>query len=377
MGESAGAMAVGNLLNTFPENPPFRAAVMMSGSSVAAPQGVTDYSAATEQWTELMRLINCTGTGSEEELECARSADAETIVEAINLNSITFSGSSPDNSTVLERPDIAWANGEVAKVPTMIGSTADDASYFAMSALEQVDESILDELGVGGSFRELFNLTTEEAAILDLAYSPGSPFTEGANTTAGIISQVGTDVTFRCTSGFVANLTANLLQQPTWQYVFDAMVPSNTWSQWPELGVYHASEIALVFATYPRDNTTEVEAALSRSMQKQFADFIKDPETGPGWEEWPKIGVLGVDESGPVTTNEDTEERDAVCAYWNAVYLQSLPALAAVSGNGSSDRNSEQDSDSETGNDDESAAVRPELHTAVVCVSILLIVMSA
>lgn len=332
MGESAGAMAVGHLINTYPDNPPFRAGIEMSGSSVATPQGV-ELAASEEEWIALMKLINCTNTDADEELECARTTNIETMYELMQNSGIQFSGAGPDNVTVLERPDVAWANGNVAKVPLMIGSTADDASVFLLNML--LDGSGFetpDDPSVTDVVQALFNSSREEAEAVAEMYPPGTPFAEGANTTEGIVSQIGTDITFRCTSGFVANLTSTLLDVPVWQYVFDALVPSTIWPQWPQLGVYHASEVPLVFGTYQKDNTTEAEASLSRSLQKQFADFVKDPTKGPGWEQWPKIGVLGVNEKGAVTKSEDAEKLDAVCAYWDQLYLLSLPALSQMSG---------------------------------------------
>jgi carboxylesterase type B len=60
-----------------------------------------------------------------------------------------------------------------------------------------------------------------------------------------------------------------------------------------DLGVYHSSEIPLVFGTYPRVNDTKEEIQLSRFMQHAWACFAKNPTAGPGWKLYPNIGVLG------------------------------------------------------------------------------------
>jgi hypothetical protein len=45
-----------------------------------------------------------------------------------------------------------------------------------------------------------------------------------------------------------------------------------------------------------------VEAKLSRSMLKQFLEFVEDPEKGPSWAQWPQVGILGFSETDAVTT---------------------------------------------------------------------------
>jgi carboxylesterase type B len=330
MGESAGAMGVGHHINTMIENPPFRAAIEMSGSSIAtAPQlGESDPDAP---WRELLQLLECDEDDEDEVLECIRAADARNIQTLINENGIQSNQFTQDNVTVLERPDVAWAAGKAARVPLMIGSTKDDGSIFVRDAAVLADASGFD---IETLLATMQVPEDQEKIILQL-YGPDSPY--GNFSTAGdVLYAYSTDATFRCTSGFVANLTSNILGVPVWQYVFDSLVPSNTWEEWPEIGVYHASELPLVFGTYRRDNSNDLEAALSRSMQKQFADFIRDPQQGPGWAQWPEVGVLTVDNGEVVTPTEDVRELDPICQQFDMVFAAQLPALAqAGSSNGS------------------------------------------
>ena len=331
MGESSGAMSVGYLINTYPENPPFRAGIQMSGSSVYSMPSL-EGGAVDDDWRKLIELLNCTNRSEEGQLKCARAVDAVTLIEILESNNLKFTDSVKNNVTVLERPDVAWAGGNVAKVPIMIGSTADDASYFVMAMLmgaasTSSNASGMADVSIDSLLKSIGGLTPENAELIASMYAVGSPFTEGANTTEGIVSQIATDYIFRCTSGFVANLTSTLLDVRVWQYLFDAQVPSNTWEEYPDLGVYHASEVPIVFGNYPRENSTEVETTLSRSMQKQFADFVKDPEKGPGWEQWPQVAILGVSETDAVTTTEHVRKSDTVCQQYNNFYLSTLPAL--------------------------------------------------
>jgi hypothetical protein len=94
------------------------------------------------------------------------------------------------------------------------------------------------------------------------------------------IAQIYTDLTFQCPQALWANATAQI-GIPTWRYFFNASF-ANTQS-YHNLGVFHASEVALVFASYDRERETTQEYALSRYMQGVWARFAKNPEAGPGW----------------------------------------------------------------------------------------------
>ena len=88
-----------------------------------------------------------------------------------------------------------------------------------------------------------------------------------------------------------ANATASL-GIPTWRYYFNASF-SNT-QAYPQLGVFHSSEIPLIFQTYPKPNTTTQEFALSSFMSGAWARFAKNPAAGPGWN------PVGTGQAGPV-----------------------------------------------------------------------------
>lgn len=356
MGESAGAVSVGHFINIFPDNPPFRAGVLQSGSAVftlpTAPPN-NDSSA----WDLLIQLLDCNQTADEAVLACMRTTPAEQIQQVMESNSLIFSEPYRDNVTALEYPALEWLTGNVAHVPILIGSTAQDGSVFTLAAGDDVNSFIDSTFGQGN----------ELARTISQLYAPNSPATAELTNGEEIIAQIITDAIFRCSSGFAANMTATLLGQPVWQYVFDALVPSNTWEQYPDLGVYHSSEIPLVFGTYPRENTTAVEARLSNSMQKQFADFINDPNSGPGWDQWPQVAMLTVNESDPVVVTEHALNVNAVCLLWDQLYSELfLGPLAISSGN----LNETDDTDSARS---ESAAGRYAVSGAYIVGGLLLV----
>jgi carboxylesterase type B len=348
MGESAGAFEVGNLVNTYLNAPPFRAAIEMSGNAVIDPRTLLGLDPQVSEWDALMTLLNCTNSEDpQEELACARNADAQTIMTLLEANQLLFANAQADNVTAVSRPDLVWAERNAAPIPLLIGNTFDDGSIFVPG---------LPDRSIPAPSREEFTTLLQESLGLDespsamftTAYAPGGPYANGATDYLESFSTILTDLAARCPARFVANLTSTLMNQPTYQYVFNATTPSTTWPQYPGLGVYHASEVALVFGTFTRDeNTTDAEIEFSRAFQKQFADFVKDPVQGPGWAEWPVVGVVGVDEQGAVTREVDGEVFDEVCQFYDPIYLERLPALAEMDLEGGGEDGSEGGSDGE------------------------------
>jgi len=318
MGESAGAVSVGNLINTYPDDPPFRAGVLMSGSSVVKipPPLAND---DTETWDTLVELLNCTST-SDEVMACMRDVSVEAIRETMDDNALVFGEPVMDENAVISDTAAAWLTGNVAKVPILIGSTQDDGSFFVYNSPATVYEFVVATFGVN-----------ELGQLVDSLYSEGGPGVPGLTTDQQILSKLVTDFLFACSSGFAANMTTTLLDVPAWQYVFNATVPSNTFEEWPELGVWHSSEIAMVFGTYPREGSDELEARLSESMQKMFADFIKNPKQGPGWDQYPRVAVLGVSDTDVTTTMEDMNTLNPVCQQWDVAYLTQMASVSRLS----------------------------------------------
>jgi carboxylesterase type B len=124
-GQSAGGASVDELITTIPQNPPFRAAIMQSGQTSLY---INHNNSDTESWDALMEVLNCSSAG--DVLACARSANASTIKNIVENTPLFFSPVS-DNVTQLEFPEAARVAKKVAQVPILLGTTADEGSFFA------------------------------------------------------------------------------------------------------------------------------------------------------------------------------------------------------------------------------------------------------
>ncbi|KAI4746768.1 alpha/beta-hydrolase [Aureobasidium sp. EXF-12298] len=243
-GESAGAFSVDTLLTSFPKgsNPPFRGAILESGqySYRSAPP-----TSSVPAWYNLTAELGCPGSfGSN--LSCVRAANATDIQRIIDVNILTFNPVA-DNITLVSNPAQRRVMGEIANIPVMGGTNAQEGRSPAL--VTAIKEAY--PLGVDG---------------LDTPYD--------------VISQIFTEYIFQCSQALWANASA-ASGIPTWRYYFNASF-TNTQS-YPGLGVFHSSEIPIVFSTYPSVNVTTQEYALSRFMRGAWAAFAKNPANGPGW----------------------------------------------------------------------------------------------
>ncbi|KAM5470040.1 hypothetical protein MauCBS54593_003923 [Microsporum audouinii] len=305
-GQSAGAVSVGHLINTAPPGLPFRAAILQSGSSLfELPPGPPN--GEFSSWTSLIQHLNCTDASDTAILHCVRAASVDTLREILLKTGLPFQTPNMDNVTVLESPAKAYAAGKASKVPILIGSTLDDGSTFSYGKGANVT-----------AFIASLSFPPEIAAAITKLYVPNSTATAGLSTGKQIISQIVTDSTFRCPAGFVANLTSTALKAPVWQYLFNDHAARHP--EYPELGVYHTSDIAYVFGTQVLRNPKEANMLW---LQKLWADFVKNPHAGPGWKQYPSVGLLKGGEDSTINT-EDVRKLDPVCKVWDKLYSLTL-----------------------------------------------------
>ncbi|KAI5274839.1 alpha/beta-hydrolase [Aureobasidium subglaciale] len=262
-GESAGAFSVDSLLTSFPKNstPPFRGAILQSGQYSYRPQLMVDNKPA---WYNLSAELGCPGSFSSN-LSCVRAANATTIQRIIEVNSLVFSPI-PDNVTLVSNPAQRRVSGEIAKIPVLGGTNAQEGRVFEVGTTNLT--TFLN--GFFGSVPSIIPLV--EKAYPLAANESQTPY--------DVASQIFTDYYFQCSQALWANASA-ASGIPTWRYYFNASF-ANT-QLFPNLGVYHSSEIPLVFSTYPTYNVTTQEYALSRYMRSAWANFAKNPANGPGW----------------------------------------------------------------------------------------------
>ncbi|KAK8014493.1 carboxylesterase [Apiospora arundinis] len=236
-GQSAGAIAADEYLFAFPENPLVRAAITSSGSALMS-FGSRDHEGAN--FTFVAKSLGCDfGDNKGRELECMRRVpfqrisnfvgqyqDNSTLVNP-SQSPITFSSQS-DEKWVFSNYTQRYLEGKVAKIPTIVGTTARE----------------------GPPYRPL-------------AYVPRSTTPRAPRRTRSLGL-----ATYRY----------------HWAGDFANLGPV------PWLGAYHYSDLYMVFGSYgiAPGEIPPLEVETSEAMQDYFLDFVTDPDSlaGKGWPQY-------------------------------------------------------------------------------------------
>jgi carboxylesterase type B len=268
----------------------------------------------------LAKEAGCTGASA---LSCLKRIPATKIKTIIESKMLSFSPTT-DNYTLVSKPYLKRHEGKIATVPTLWGSNAQEGRVF------QVGKTDLNTY-----LKDTFpaNMTEKVRAAYGL-------HTQGLHSNYDIMSAIMTDFQFTCPV-FLQAHGSYVAGYPAWRYYFNATFPNL--QTFPNGGVFHASEIDLIFGTYgklptatSRQPSPPQEVALSELMQGAWAKFAKNPAGGPGWgkvgvahsgrplnaSEPVDLGVLG----GVSTSRVDVVSRkgvDAKCAMYVPIYLSS------------------------------------------------------
>lgn len=212
-----------------------------------------------------------------------------------------------DNLTTLSDPRQARAQRRIANVPVLTGTDSQEGRII------QVGQN-----NITAFLATTFPNSTELQNAIAAAYPLGQV---GLNTAYDVISQIWTEYFFQCPTAIEANASA-AAGYPTWRYYYNASFPNT--QGFPSGGVYHSSEIRIVFGTYPAAGITAQEYALGQYIQGAWAQFAKNPTLGPGWNrlgtfDGLDLGVLGSNGSGGVTMISPAEV-DARCELYKPIY---------------------------------------------------------
>ncbi|KAK8059959.1 alpha/beta-hydrolase [Apiospora saccharicola] len=173
-------------------------------------------------------------------------------------------------------------------------------------------------------------MLSPHAAALKTTYPLGGQGPNGELLADGwhVNAAIDTDMEYTCPASRVAQDAAFRLELPVWRYFFNATFPNTALRE--GLGVYHSSEIPIVFGSYFAVNATAEEARLSGVMQTAWAEFAKDPYgAGPGWEavgageagQYPVVVFnVGTDPKGKGWVVVENGTLDGACGVFEPIY---------------------------------------------------------
>ncbi|KAL7624242.1 hypothetical protein AAE478_005801 [Parahypoxylon ruwenzoriense] len=301
-GQSAGSISVFDQMalyagdNTYNSKKLFRGAIMNSGSIVPADD--VDCARCQDVYDTVVREAGCASAANT--LECLRSADYDTFLQATNSVPGVLSYTSvalsylprPDGVVLTESPDVLARDGKYAAVPMIIGDQEDEGTLFS---LFQPNITSKDKL-VDYLWRVFFpsvdrDHIEELVDTYDSSIIAGSPFNTGILNSiypefkrlAAILGDIVFTLTRRV---FLESSNAANPGVPSWSYL--ASYDYGT----PILGTFHASDLLQVFYGI-------LPNYASKAIQSYYISFVYnlDPNEGtsssfPKWPQWKENNEL-------------------------------------------------------------------------------------
>ena len=264
-GQSAGGASTDLIAYGYPDDPIAHALIPESGVANSGFAAGSSQEQVQLNWFRASQNAGCGGIeAGDATVECMRGKTMEEVLNAIEPLQMTAlqSGFGPfaDNKTVPSDVAIRGATGQFAKLPTLTGSTNNEAAFFVV---------------VGIAYT---NITEAQADAIPVAVVQP-------------VLDLFTFATFTCPAYQAAQIRAQQ-KVPVWRYQYFGGNYSNTYLK-PLGSNYHTSELPIVFGS-AADVTgipdSDVESSMALVIRKAWAAFAKDPINGLA--EWSEAGDL-------------------------------------------------------------------------------------
>ncbi|KAF8588227.1 alpha/beta-hydrolase [Ramaria rubella] len=289
-GQSAGAGSVEAQILFPAETSLFRAGIADSstGPFKSAPFPA-QYDEPGKSFSRLLGLVGCpSGPAS---IECLRDAPFETVLNATNflLNAILNQqvwqpAPGPPDSFVPVRPSERIASGDFLRVPMLWGTNLNEGTTFSQSVLGLPKMSVPEENArfdqfIGALILDNRTLTQDVLNEIHTLYPANDPSLGGRfNTGDSLFDRAEawyTDNMFLSPRRLFFNKAAPT--QKLFAYFFNEFFPGNN----PVLGVFHGSELELIFGGAPAS-----EQSLADAFTDAYINFVNDLNPGSFWPQY-------------------------------------------------------------------------------------------
>ncbi|KAI1044569.1 hypothetical protein LB505_010403 [Fusarium chuoi] len=298
-GESAGAMSVDIHVNR--NTSPFRAAMMFSGQMSVGYLGSTASHRDTSYWDNLTTVVGCQA----DQLQCMRDLPADDLINAMSTAGSAFLPVT-DDVTILSGRAERWRHGEVARVPVLMGTVAEEGRGL-------INRNISLETFFGAYLSEPLVNKTQQRQILDAYHTLKTDF----DTAAAIY----TDFVWQCPQAILANISSSV--NPTWRFYFNASVTSLLDEKYSWLGKFHGSDVLLLFNSPTFDAMSPQLYTFAEYLRGVVGRFVRNPQAGPGWPVGSRyVANLG-DVGGTQTSGPSIIEQtvlDQRCSLYKSIY---------------------------------------------------------
>ncbi len=310
-GESAGGISTCLHLLSQKSDGLFQRAIIESGAcTIAAQQTETQ---AETQGDAFVKALGCDGKSPADTLVCMRSRSTKAVVEALPTTAVSFAnggtswGPVVDGYDLVDTPQKLFASGSFTKVPTLLGTNANEGTLFFAFGSAVTDDASYLALASG--------LAPGHGADV-VAHYPSSAYASAQDAAAAAFGDAG----FVCPARDVARALSGA-GVPTYLYHF---VHVATPATIPGLGAFHSSEIPFVFGNASvllPSAPTAAEAPLSTAMMGYWGRMAAagDPN-GSGASAWPAYTAAGDQNIVlDLAISTDTGLNAANCDFWDSI----------------------------------------------------------
>ncbi|KAL2914665.1 hypothetical protein HK105_205804 [Polyrhizophydium stewartii] len=308
-GQSAGAISIAtHMVSGNANRQLFDRAILHSGALL--PFAATP---ATQQasFNALAAALGCSAA-TRPVLECLRAVPAQTLLGTATRLGIRYLPA-VDGKYVTAQPQQLLAQGQVAKIPTILLDNTDEGTLFTATAnvtdsasAAAFERANLPHLG-GSGFTALQRLYPTESS-----------------TPVATASEAYGDAAFRCPERQLArSLTAAGVGvfKGRFNVQRSVFLPGSE-SFLKPLGVFHSAELPYVWSHAPQLSTGNGDLAVSRTMISAWADFVsgRTPATTAKIS-WPEFGAsqqrLVWQAGGAVAAESLSPDFDSKCDFWD------------------------------------------------------------
>jgi para-nitrobenzyl esterase len=244
------------------------------------------------------------GCSGDNVLDCLRGKSVDDL-----LNAAGSVGPVVDGAWLPDQARTLYNNGDIAKVPYILGSNTDEGTLF-------IDPST--PLDTDDDLKAAVTARYPQVVDQILAQYPSSRFSDSDNPVRAAFARIVGDAGLVCTTYDAAQRAA--MQVPgVWMYNFDIPVTVGT-----GLGATHGSELVYVFNSAPNSPDVTPESMTATDLiENYWTSFAKtaDPN-GSKQLAWPKFSTssnqrINFNSMGP-TIVQNFRADD--CAFWQKIY---------------------------------------------------------
>ncbi|KAK3292957.1 Alpha/Beta hydrolase protein [Chaetomium fimeti] len=278
-GESSGAIIIAYYSYVYRDDPIANSVILDSGNEFI---DVLSHDPTHANFTYVASELGCGNLSPTDELACMRQVDASAINDFISTYAAAghtppvFFSATVDSTTVFANYTTLAQAGQIARLPALIGSNAQEGVSFLPYDPDSVDQALADQMTAA-----FFFCPTYQAARARVAAHGG--------------------------------------EVPVYRFVYSGNFTNVSPKPW--MGAYHGAEMPPVFGTHSlfRGESSELEWATSRAMQDAWVEFVATAGermvTVEGWDAWREVDGGRVVEfgNGVPARLMDTAEMEEQC----------------------------------------------------------------